>query len=326
MATPTEYLRVSYSSLNTAASCWRKFEFHKLYPRIASPWDDDNYAADVGKALHAGFQGYLTHGNREQAIWEFMLAFPYEAEFSQDNDYRSFEASLATLEEMFDESKLQEYELAMIRRPSTPAEIASGIIDGVVVPAIEVPFSIRFNGLTLPDGRGIEFIGFIDAIMRHHMTGLFRSLDIKTTRMNTKDSTGKFIFDSQQTPYGLVIEHIAGQPVEQFEVLYLDSYIDIVEPRAVFYPFMRSRTDIEEWVANRVIQFQSLIRFMELGYFPRTDGGCMFYNKPCKYLEPCMSRDREALIHWFTLGAEVVKDKDADFMPWIVAEIEVGGI
>lgn len=319
---PTEYLRVSYSSMNVFASCHRKFEFDKLYPKRARD-GEDFYAADVGKALHAGYQAYLIHGDKEKAIWAFMLEFPYEGEYSQMNDYRSFEAALATLEVMFEESKMQEYELAQIRRPNTPEEVLAGMSGGVVVPAIEVPFSIRFNGIVLPDGRGIEFIGYIDAIMRHYMTKRFRSLDIKTTRMASKDSTGKFKFDTQQVPYGLVIEHVAGEEVDEFEVLYLDSYIDIVDPKAVFYPFLKTRADIIEWVSSKVLQFQQIKRFMELEFFPRTDGGCMFFNKACRYLEPCISRDRQSLVEWFLLGEEPGNDRDAGFQPWIIAELEV---
>ena len=322
-AKPTEFLRVSYSSLNTYDSCKRKFEFDKLYPKRDRS-GEDWYAAEVGKALHAGYQAFLIHGNRERSIWEFMLAFPFELEFSQENDYRSFEASLATLELMFDESKMQEYKLAQIRRPNTPEEIELGLTEGVVVPAIEVPFAIRFNGLVLPDGRGIEFIGFIDAILIHYMTGLFRTLDIKTTRMHVDDATAKFQFDTQQVPYGLVVEHVTNESVDSFEVLYLDSYIDIVEPDAKFYPFMKTREDIDEWVMNKIMQFQDIIRFLKMDYFPRREGGCMFYNKPCRHLEPCISRDREALTHWFLMGEEPGTDRDSKFMPWIVAEIDVG--
>ncbi len=90
---------------------------------------------------------------------------------------------------------------------------------------------------------------------------------------------------------------------------------------------MRTRTDVEEWVTNKVIQFQQLIRFAELDYFPRREDGCLLYNKPCKYMEPCATRDREALTQWFTFGSDdLAVDKDDEFMPWIVAEIDVGGI
>jgi ATP-dependent helicase/DNAse subunit B len=317
---PTEYLRVSYSSLNTYESCKRKFEFDKLYPRRERT-GEDFYAADVGKALHAGYQDYLVNHDKESAIWEFMQAFPYEAEFQQTNENRSFDASLATLEHMFEEAQIQEYELAQIRRPNTPAEILQGASGGVVVPAIEVPFEIRFKGITLPDGRGIAFIGYIDAIMRHYMSGLFRTLDIKTSRVNLADATAKYKFDTQQVPYGIIVDHVAQGEVDSFEVLYMDCYIDLLEPHARFYPFKKNRQDIQEWLQNKLLQFRDIQAFMESNYFPRTEHGCLFYNKPCRYLEPCMSRDRESLIEWFLLGEEPAPTEP--YHPWIVADIVV---
>lgn len=322
MPAPTEFLRVSYSSLNTLDSCDRKFEFDKLYPkreRLGEDW----YAADVGKALHAGFQDYLIHHDKEQAIWKFMCEFPFESEFSQPNDYRNFDASLAVLEEMFIEAKLQEYELARIIRPNTPSEVEAGLTGGVEVPAIEVPFSIRFNNFVLPDGRGIEFIGFIDAIMRHYSTRMFRTLDIKTSRMALKDSTAKYKFDAQQVPYGLVVDQIAQGQVDEFEVLYLDSYIDLLEPKVTLYPFVKKRQDIEEWFTNTLLKAQRIKQFMAADYFPRRAGGCVFFNKPCRYLEICESRDREFLTEWFLMGEEPGKDRDDGFQPWIIAEINV---
>lgn len=319
--TPTEYLRVSYSSLGTFDSCNRKFEFDKLYPRRART-QEDYYAADVGKALHAAYQDYLIHNDREKAIFTLMLEFPYAGELQQPNENRSFDASLAVLEMMFDDAKMLEYQLAKIRRPNTTAEIAAGLTEGVVVPAIEVPFEIRFKGITLPDGRGIAFIGYIDAILQHYMTNLFRTMDIKTGRVHLADSTPKFKFNSQQVPYGIVVDHIAQGQVDAFEVLYLDCYIDLLEPDVKMYPFMKTRTDIQEWCTNKLIQFQQIQRFMAADYFPRTDGGCMFWNKPCRHLEPCMSRDKSALTEWFLMGEE--PEPQEVFMPWIVAEINVG--
>lgn len=322
-ATPTEFLKVSYSSLNTFASCNRKFEFDKLYPRRERVFEDF-YAADVGKALHAAFQDYLIHNDKELAVWVLIQTFPFEAEFNQTNDYRSFDAALSVLELMFDNAKMTEYELAKIRRPNTPEEITLGLTDGVVVPAIEVPFEIRFNGITLPDGRGISFIGYIDAIMRSHMSGMFRTLDIKTTRAHTPDATPKFKFDTQQVPYGIIVDHVAQGAVDSFEVLYLDCYVDLLDPDVKLYPFTKTRTDIQEWCTNKLLQFQSIERYMSANYFPRTDSGCMFWNKPCRYLEPCISRDRDALTDWFLLGEEPAKSQD--FQPWIVADINVGDL
>lgn len=335
----TDTLRVSYSSLGTFSSCPRKFEFDKMYPRRVR--DGDNYAADVGKALHTGYQDYLIHGDKEHAIWSFMRAFPYMGEFQQSNDYRSFEAALATLELMFEDIKIGEYELAQIKRPLNQDEQAyyakvcldspearDAIPDRIVVPAIEVPFEIRFEGITIPpcrrfpDGAGISVIGYIDAIMRNYSTGLFRTLDIKTSRMNLKDSTAKFRYDTQQVPYGIVVDHVAQGAVEAFEVLYLECYVDIVEPRVQLYPFLKRQTDIQEWATTKVLQFQQIARFASMDFFPRTDNGCLFYNSPCRYLEPCQSRDAESLTEWFLLGQEPAKEET--FEPWIVASVNLG--
>lgn len=311
-------LRVSYSSLNTFASCARKFEFNKLYPRRDLGFEDF-YAADVGKAMHAAYQNYLVESDKDKAIWILLQEFPFASEYSQSNDFRSFEACLSTLEMMMDEIKMNEYELVQIKTPS-----------GEVKPAIEVPFEIRFTGLHInpcrrfPDGATLSMNGYIDAILRNVMTNQYRSMDIKTTRQSLVDATGKYKFDTQQVPYGIVIDHVAAEAVESFEVLYLDCYLDLLEPKVQLYPFMKRQQDIQEWAMNKLIQFQQLAKFLEADFFPRTDSGCLFYNKPCKYLQLCESRDPETIIEWLLLGEEPADDREK-FEPWIIAEIEVGG-
>lgn len=333
-------LRVSYSSLNVLASCARKFEFDKFYPKRERD-DSDNYAADVGKAMHSAYQDYLIHGDEDRAVFTLMREFPFELEYQQTNDYRSFDAALSTLEEMFAEIKMDEYELAMIKRPWSPAELADfGIralhgeplthIDptGLVVPAIEVPFEIRFKGLMIPpcpafpEGAGIAVTGYIDAIMRHKMTEQYRTLDIKTTRDRLHDATPKYKYNTQQVPYGIVVDHVAQGVVEEFEVLYLECFVDLTEPRVSLYPFLKQREDIEEWCSTKVLQFQQIAKMAGFNFFPRTDSGCLFYNKPCRYMEPCQSRDRDTLVEWFLSGDE--PKKEAAFHPWIVADVELG--
>lgn len=327
--TQLPYLRMSYSSGNTFESCARKFELDKLYPKRLKR--EEAYAASTGSALHAGYQNYLVTHDRDAATWAFMEQFPYDLEFMETTDFRDFNACFATMDELLDSHALGDYELAQIRRPQTKAEKLAGINpDGLIVPAIEVPFEIRFEGIHIPptpkypNGCGVSFIGYIDAIMRNLMTDMFRTLDIKTHRDRTHDRTGKYKFDSQQIPYGIVVDHIAGEPVDQFEVLYLDTYIDIVEPKVKLYPFLKSQDDLREWLLTRVMQFQSMERFANGGFFPRTSGGCMFYNRPCRYLEPCVSRDPKVLEQWFLMG-ETAEDERDDWEPWITVSINPFG-
>lgn len=319
--TEKQYLNVSYSSLNLADSCLRKFEFNKLYPRRAR--DSDAFAADVGTALHHGYQDYLVNQDMDSAIWALMQSYPYAGEFNQMKDDRSLETCISTLDEMIHEAKMDEWELMTIRRPNTPEEIEAGLTDGVVVPAIEVPFELRLKGLDLPDGRGVAFTGFMDAAMRHRGHGAVRTLDIKTHRRALEDATPKYRFDGQQVPYGICLEHIQGFSVEQFEVLYLDCFVDLVNPRVNLYSFLKDSVDLQEWLINTVLRVQRIQRAMEMDYFPRTDGGCLNWNRPCYFLEVCQTRDRQAIEDWLLMGEE--PEHRPPEQPWIVAEIDVFG-
>jgi hypothetical protein len=321
MAEITDWFSISYSSRNTFKGCERKFELSKLYPRRERQWDD-NYAADVGNAIHRGFQDYLIHRDVEQATWALMMAFPWESEFAQEKDDRKFEAVLSTFEEMLATNVLDDYELAKIKRPNTPEEIAAGLTEGVIVPAIEVPFAIRFRNLILPDGRGIQYTGYIDAVMYKLTSEMFRTLDIKTTRMHVLDATAKYEFNDQQVPYGIVIEHIANKAVEQFEVLYFDTYIDLLEPDVKLYPFTKNQVDIQEWMIGVALTVQQIKQYMEAGFFPRTGGGCMSFNKPCNFMQVCASRDKDYINEWFLMGEEP-KGREP-FHPWIIADLEIG--
>lgn len=316
-----DYLRISYSSLNLLDSCMRKFEFNKLYPRRAR--DGEAFAADVGTALHRGYQGYLSHQNEDRAIWEMMEVYPYLDEFGQRTDDRSLEACMATLIEMCHEAKMGEWELMNIRRPNTAEEIANGLTGGVVVPAVEVPFELRLRGITLPDGRGIAYTGFMDAALRNLATGAVRTLDIKTHRRTIEDATPKYKYDTQQVPYGIVLEHVVGNPVSDFEVLYLDCFIDLVSPRIQLYPFYKDSTDLQEWLMSVVLKAQRIQRSMELDFFPRTEGGCLNWNRPCYFLDVCETRDKETVTDWLLMGE--APEQKAPEPAWIVAEIDVFG-
>lgn len=304
-----EDFRVSYSSLNTAGSCLRKFEFNKLYPRKRRD-SEEQFAADVGKALHRAVQHYLIHGDPDAALWQLMLSFPYIWEYHQTRDDRSLEAAVATLDEIVDSYDMTEWELVQIR-----------LEDGTIVPAIEVPFEIRLGGLTLSDGRQIVYTGWIDAVMRHKGTGLIRTLDIKTHRSTLRDSTAKYKYDSQQIPYGIIVEHLQANSIDEFEVLYLDCYVDLVEPRVTLYPFLKDHTDLQEWMMDILLEIRRIQTAHQMDYFPRTHGGCLAWNRPCYFLDVCETRNKEAIQAWLLEGEEIAEPEP--WNPWVRVELDM---
>lgn len=307
---PSNCLQISYSSGGTFDSCARKFEFRKIYPRRKQL--QDSLPAAVGQALHAGFQTYLATQSEEKAYWSLLETYPYELEYSAYDDKRSLEAAVSTLERMLAYGEMDEWELLKIQRP-----------DGVIVPATEVPFELILKGIELADGRGLSVIGYMDAAMRSLVTGAKRTLDIKTHRSTLQNADPKYRFDNQQTPYGIVIQHVTQEPVNDFEVLYLDCFVDLQNPRVNLYSYHRDSTDIQEWLANTVLRGQRIQRAMAMDYFPRTDNGCMSFNQPCSYLEVCQTRDKEAILEFMLMGEEPAVPET--FVPWIQAEIDVFG-
>lgn len=307
---PSNCLQISYSSGGTFDSCPRKFEFRKIYPRRKQA--QDSLPAAVGQALHHGFQTYLATQSEDKAYWALLESYPYELEYTASDDKRSLEAAVSTLDAMLAYGEMDEWELLKIQRP-----------DGVIVPAAEVPFELILKGIELPDGRGLSVIGYMDAGMRSLVTGQMRTMDIKTHRSTLRNADPKYRFDNQQTPYGIVIQHVTQEPVDDFEVLYLDCFVDLVEPRVQLYPYKRDSVDVQEWLANTVLRGQRIQRAMEMDYFPRTDNGCLSFNQSCPYLEVCQTRDREAILEYMLMGEEPVVEEA--FQPWIQAEIDIFG-
>src|SRR3546814_4726419 len=50
-------------------------------------------------------------------------------------------------------------------------------------------------------------------------------------------------------------------------------------PRTTLYSYHRDSTDIEEWLVNTVLRAERIKRAVEMDYFPRTDNGCLTYNR-----------------------------------------------
>lgn len=316
-------IRLSYSTNSTFESCLRKFELTRLYSQ--PPRNDGSTASGAGTALHAGIQNYWEFGDEDRAMWAMFQKYPHALSAGWRDD-RSLEACMATLESMIQQSHVDEFELATIVRPALPdPRNPEVIIPSAVVGAVEVPFEIELvrtgGGSPLVTGRRLTFVGSIDGLMRSRYSGKFRTRDVKTHRDNKQDRTAVYKHNAQQTPYGLILEHIQGHAIEDFEVNYLDVYVDLVEPRLNNYNFNKTRDDVNDWFINRIIQVQRLNQALSTGYFPRTENGCMSFNRPCNRIHVCDSRNPAAIQDMLLLGGEPEPPKP--FVSWVQVQLEI---
>lgn len=299
--------QLSYSSLNTLAGCAHRYDLNKGYTHPASKFL--YLPPEAGHTMHLGYQDWLIHHDTERALLKIGIRYPHKLEWDSLANW-SWEACMATFEAMIECDTINEYMLANIK-----------CLDGVVRPAVEVPFELIFDGVLLPNGQEVSFIGYIDAIMLHKITKQYFTLDIKTHRATNSNREGVYKHDTQQIPYGIVIEHMLGKKIDFFNVMYLDCFVDVLEPKIQVYEYTKSAKSIENWLLSKILQIRTIQTYMQLDYWPRKDGGCMFFNKPCRYLDLCVSDNRELIQSLLIMNEEPAPPRK--FEPWIVGTLEI---
>lgn len=311
---PLKHLILSHSSSTSYGSCARKLEFAKFYGVPKHELDEngmpvDNFAADVGKCLHTGYQNYLVNQDEQQALWQMALKYPVFHEAFQNNSFRSLEATISTLLAMIRSPISSQYELIQIKTK-----------DGVIRPAVEVPYVIEFTDspLSVP----VYHVGLIDAILYDKVKERYIVCDIKTHRDNTNDLSLRYRFDQQTIPYGLILEHVLGHEVSQFTTAYMSCYVDLMEPVIRMYDFQKSRDDIRDWYIGQCDDLKSIAFYMDNAWFPRTKNGstCMAFRKRCGFEEVCNYRDPKALRQMITGEPREEFFHDGQ-EPWIMVKL-----
>lgn len=309
-------LAISHSSRSMGRSCWRKFEMRKFYLHEGR---DKTFAADVGTCLHTGYQTWLKTHDQDEAVIDMMLDYPVEDFFDDTkNRDRTIEACYATLMNMIAVDQMKNYELATIKA-----------LDGKEYPAIEVPFEIELVDFKLDNDVPVSYTGWIDAILYDRSRDMYMVVDVKTHRQNYDDLTAKYEYDEQCLPYGLVLENILGRPVGEFEVYYFSCYIDLLKPKAQFYPFIKTRDMIFDWAQGLYYDLRQLRQFYETGWFPRATSGdtCFAYGRPCQFFNECVYRDHEVLKQIVTEKNSKVapaENRRGEWNPWIKIPLKFG--
>jgi len=300
-------ITMSYSSMNTFDGCARKYQYQKLLG-IADVRASNQFAADVGNAMHRAFQDYLIHKDREQAFWVLMKSFP-KYEYNYVNHKRGLLPCFTTLDAMINQAP--EMELVKIQ------------LGDEIRCAIEVPFEIEITNSALSElGYKFFITGAIDALMYDNYKETFKTLDIKTHQNFQTNREAEYEYNSQQTPYSFVLQHIAGKEISSFDVVYLDTFIDILNPRVTEYEYTRYPYDIYEWLQKTANRTHQIARYIKQGNFPRKETGCTFFNKTCKFFEHCRNDDIEDIKQMLlleTLGLEPREKEE----PWISLQLEL---
>lgn len=306
------YLLTSHSIDNTFDFCPRKFEFLNVWDR--RPPRDSGYAAEVGTALHNGWQAWMiarAEGKSEyeatsRGFHELCRAFPWALEAEQKTSTRSFNSTALLLYTLIRSPEWDDWELIKVEGKGW---------------AIEVPFLIKHESLGLFQIKAtgewayLATQGKIDAVLRHKRTGQIRGWDLKTTIKSADMVRSEYKYSGQQIGYGEVIQAALGAEVRDFSVWYMIarfSSADLPEIQPIEY--IKSDHQIDDYWLAKLDRLKRMKEYAETGWFPRTNGGCNSWNTECAFLDICESRDNDLIRLWFS-GIETVPQEGYNW--WI---------
>lgn len=259
---------LSHSSRGTLHKCPRKFQLYRLNSLEQEAADSlkssyQQLTFDYGHAVGEGIQGILVGKSLDLVLLEIFLHWNVDIELRNPKQNKSFwEAILA----------VQQF----------AAIVANGYLNDYELvhwqgrPAVELSFRI-----TLPNG--FKYRGYIDAVLRHKVTGVIVVLEDKTTSYKEVNNA-QYKNSGQAIGYSVVLDHIF-PGLSSYTVLYLvyttpsKQYIEL--------PFEKSSLQRALWLTELLIECKKIELYEAFGAYPMHGESCYDFYTECEYLGLC---------------------------------------
>lgn len=272
--------RLSYSSSITLHRCPRKYQLYKLGAQGVE--EEENATLAFGHAVGTGIQSTVEGKSQEQVVWDMFLAWDADLFVEEVKAKKSFWNAVFAIERfkaIANLTILKDYELAYFEDAQ-----------GNPLPAVELSFRIH-----LPNG--FTYIGYVDIVLRHKVTGEFMVLELKTTKNRNVDEA-MYKNSAQALGYAIVLDVLAPH-ASDYKVMYLvyKSTDREMEP----FVFNKSFTQRALWIQQLLIDIEQIERYEEIGIYPMRGETCMDYFRRCEYYGTC-SLSTERLVTPLTQG------------------------
>jgi hypothetical protein len=257
--------QLSYSSLLTLHTCPRKFELYKKRTEHrAAESETSTITFSFGHVVGEAIQLALTPGISYSEIVMKMFTTWHADLFSYDEKgAKSFWDAMIALKRFLslrESGFLQEYELVFHEGK----------------PACELSFCINF-----PDG--FRYRGYVDAVLRHKITGEVLVLECKTTGSKSLSPT-TYKNSAQAIGYSIVLDAIF-DPLSSYQVLYL-----IYQTHSRDYttiPFVKTYLQRALWIQELLLDIETIKLYESAGVYPMRGESCYNFFRDCEYLQSC---------------------------------------
>lgn len=259
---------LSYSSLLTLHSCPRKFQLYKLKSERASADEAQNVTFAFGHAVGEGLQLVFQELPIGQIIFKMMLMWDSKGLWDVDTKRgKSFAQAVQAVRKFHHLRKagyLSEYELVYVESESGQQ------------PACELGFAVNvFDGFV--------YRGFVDAVLRHKLSGEIFVLEVKTISSN-EAAPAQYKNSGQALGYSVVLDSLF-PGLSSYSVLYLVYSSKTLDFQCL--PFAKSFGQRAEWIRSLVFDCQDISRYEEVGFYPKRGESCYVFFRDCEYLNNC---------------------------------------
>lgn len=257
-------LRLSFSSLEQLNSCERKFQLEKL---LSNPKREDSVHLWFGRAFGAGVAEYLSTGSKDRALFVAWMEYDSSLEKDRKSKYSCIYYLLQSFSHL--ETLLQTFEVPEFHGK----------------PAVELSFRLNINAEKY-------FVGHIDVVLRHKVTGIYYVLEVKTTSSRLLDLDPEYRHSVQTVGYSTALDAIVGKKLSSYGVVYFVCQMpqwNAVENIAKFHtmPYIKTLTDRLEWFVQLGMDVQRIEQMEQLNIFPRRSKSCTAYGRVCPHFGTC---------------------------------------
>jgi hypothetical protein len=258
---------LSYSTVLKLHECPRKFELY----RLKSTQDEMNTEAAInqnitfafGHIVGDGIQQVLAGKSEDQIIFKMFCDWHADLEDRNPKQAKSFYSAIIAIQKFISLRKhgfLDDYDVLIYNE----------------IPALELSFKITF-----PDG--FIFRGFVDAVLKHKVTGKIIVLECKTSSAYNLNPTD-YKNSAQAIGYSVVLDVIAPE-VSSYDVRYLVYMTKSCEFKILDFP--KSHLQRASWIQSMLIDIESIKLYEQLKVYPMRGENCSSWGKDCEYLNQC---------------------------------------
>jgi hypothetical protein len=199
--------------------------------------------------VHHTLPNYKTISPEDAVIWSAFLGWEIDLDARNDKQGKSFYSAVIALQkfEAIKKLLLGDYELVYYNGK----------------PATELGFRITF-----PDG--FKLRGFVDAVLRHKVTGKILVLECKTTGSSTINAA-TFKNSAQAIGYSVVLD-VLFPGLSSYKVLYLVYKTKSFEFESL--PFEKSYLQRAQWIQEVLLDIESIKMYESHGVYPQRGESC----------------------------------------------------